>query len=212
MVAYGILIYYRGGPTSSSHSGIIGGQILLGIGRSRRNTSNWPKLTRTFQLEDCFPTLRRPAFRLPPSMSVSYSNTFLRSYFWLWKDLAVVTGLFLACYNIGTAVGGSISGAVWTQILPGELNSRLGNATLATQAYKDPFTFSATYPIGTPDRDAVVAAYKHTQRLLCITGICLTVPLVAFSLCTRNLVLTKEQSFANAEEDSAEAWSSMTTY
>ncbi|GKZ28152.1 siderophore transporter, partial [Aspergillus brasiliensis] len=31
MVAYGILIYYRGGPTSSSHSGIIGGQILLGI-------------------------------------------------------------------------------------------------------------------------------------------------------------------------------------
>lgn len=119
--------------------------------------------------------------------------------------MAVVTGLFLACYNIGTAIGGSISGAVWTQVLPGELNSRLGNATMAAQAYKDPFTLSATYPIGTPDRDAVVAAYKHTQRLLCITGICLTVPLVAFSLCTRNLVLTKEQSFAHAEEDTDEA-------
>ncbi|CAK32616.1 hypothetical protein CBS63078_8817 [Aspergillus niger] len=171
MVAYGILIYYRGGPTSSSHSGIIGGQILLGIAGG--------------------------LFPYPAQASIQAATKH--------EHLAVVTGLFLACYNIGTAVGGSISGAVWTQILPGELNSRLGNATLATQAYKDPFTFSATYPIGTPDRDAVVAAYKHTQRLLCITGICLTVPLVAFSLCTRNLVLTKEQSFANAEEDSAEA-------
>ncbi|KAL3254262.1 hypothetical protein ABHI18_009045 [Aspergillus niger] len=171
MVAYGILIYYRGGPTSSSHSGIIGGQILLGIAGG--------------------------LFPYPAQASIQAATKH--------EHLAVVTGLFLACYNIGTAVGGSISGAVWTQILPGELNSRLGNATLATQAFKDPFTFSATYPIGTPDRDAVVAAYKHTQRLLCITGICLTVPLVAFSLCTRNLVLTKEQSFANAEEDSAEA-------
>ncbi|GLA15304.1 siderophore transporter [Aspergillus niger] len=171
MVAYGILIYYRGGPTSSSHSGIIGGQILLGIAGG--------------------------LFPYPAQASIQAATKH--------EHLAVVTGLFLACYNIGTAVGGSISGAVWTQILPGELNSRLDNATLATQAFKDPFTFSATYPIGTPDRDAVVAAYKHTQRLLCITGICLTVPLVAFSLCTRNLVLTKEQSFANAEEDSAEA-------
>lgn len=114
----------------------------------------------------------------------------------------MVTGLFLACYNVGSALGGSISGAIWTQVLPGELNSRLDNATLAAQAYADPFTFSAINPMGTPDRDAVVAAYKSTQRLLCITGICLTVPLVAFSLCTRNMVLTKEQSFANAEEDS----------
>jgi SIT family siderophore-iron:H+ symporter-like MFS transporter len=34
MVAYGILIYFRGGASSSSHSGVIGGQVLLGIGRS----------------------------------------------------------------------------------------------------------------------------------------------------------------------------------
>ncbi|GFN15237.1 siderophore transporter [Aspergillus tubingensis] len=171
MVAYGILIYYRGGPTSSSHSGIIGAQILLGIAGG--------------------------LFPYPAQASIQAATKH--------EHLAVVTGLFLACYNIGTAIGGSISGAVWTQVLPGELNSRLGNATMAAQAYKDPFTFSTTYPIGTPDRDAVVAAYKHTQRLLCITGICLTVPLVAFSLCTRNLVLTKEQSFAHAEEDTDEA-------
>ena len=31
-VAFGILIYFRGGPGGSSHSGVIGGQVLLGIG------------------------------------------------------------------------------------------------------------------------------------------------------------------------------------
>lgn len=32
MVAFGILIYFRGGPSGSSHSGVIGAQVLLGIG------------------------------------------------------------------------------------------------------------------------------------------------------------------------------------
>jgi SIT family siderophore-iron:H+ symporter-like MFS transporter len=32
MVAFGILIQFRGGSGGSSHSGVIGGQILLGIG------------------------------------------------------------------------------------------------------------------------------------------------------------------------------------
>ncbi|PWY85053.1 MFS general substrate transporter [Aspergillus heteromorphus CBS 117.55] len=167
MVAFGILIYYRGGPTSSSHSGIIGGQILLGIAGG--------------------------LFPYPAQASIQAATKH--------EHLAVVTSFFLACYNIGSALGGSISGAIWTQVLPEELNKRLGNATLAAQAYSDPFTFSTMHAMGTPDRDAVVGAYKYAQRLLCITGICLTVPLVAFSMCTRNLVLTKEQSFADAEED-----------
>lgn len=33
MAAFGILIRFRGGADSSSHSGIIGGQILLGVGK-----------------------------------------------------------------------------------------------------------------------------------------------------------------------------------
>ncbi|PYH93163.1 MFS general substrate transporter [Aspergillus ellipticus CBS 707.79] len=171
MVAFGLLIYYRGGPTTSSHAGTIGGQVLLGIAGG------------------LFP------YTAQASIQAATKH----------EHLAVVTGFFLACYNIGSALGGSISGAIWTQVLPGELNKRLGNSTMAAQAYSDPFTFSSLHPMGTPDRDAVVAAYKHTQRLLCITGICLTVPLVVFSMCTRNQVLTKEQSFASAEEDSDDA-------
>lgn len=33
LVAFGILIYFRGGSEGSSHSGVIGAQVLLGIGK-----------------------------------------------------------------------------------------------------------------------------------------------------------------------------------
>lgn len=33
-VAFGILIHFRGGADGSSHSGVIGGQVLLGIGKT----------------------------------------------------------------------------------------------------------------------------------------------------------------------------------
>ncbi|RAL06700.1 putative siderochrome-iron transporter Sit1 [Aspergillus homomorphus CBS 101889] len=166
MVAFGILIYYRGGHAGSSHSGIISGQVILGIAGG------------------LFP------YSAQASIQAATKH----------EHLAVVTGLFMACYNVGSAVGGTISGAIWTQVLPKQLETRLGNATLAAEIYADPFTFSQLHPIGTADRDAVVDAYKHAQMLLCITGLCLTVPLVAFALCTRNTVLTREQSLENAEE------------
>ena len=115
-------------------------------------------------------------------------------------DLAVVTGLFLACYNVGSALGDTIAGAIWSQVLPGALGSRIDDPALAAQAYGDPFTFATTHAMGTPARQAVVESYRYVQRLLCITGICLTVPLIVFAVCMRNPKLTKEQSFANAED------------
>ncbi|RAH78599.1 hypothetical protein BO86DRAFT_438185 [Aspergillus japonicus CBS 114.51] len=118
------------------------------------------------------------------------------------EHLAVVTALFMSCYNIGSALGGTISGAIWTQVLHRQLEIRLNNATLAAEVYADPFTFSLQHPMGKPAREAVVDAYRDAQKLLCITGICLTVPLIAFALCTRNTRLTNGQSLANAEEDS----------
>lgn len=69
-------------------------------------------------------------------------------------DLAVITGIYLATYNVGSALGNTISGAIWTQVLPGELENRLGNATLAAEVYANPFAFTQVNPVGTPDRDA----------------------------------------------------------
>lgn len=90
---------------------------------------------------------------------------------------------------------------MWQQIIPDELARRTGDTTLAATVYADPFSFAAAYPVGTLERDAVIQAYRHVQKLLCITGICLAVLLVAFSLVIRNPKLGKEQSLDHAEEE-----------
>lgn len=118
-------------------------------------------------------------------------------------DLAVVTGIYLALYNIGSAFGATVSGAVYTNVLPAQLVQRLGNVTLATSVYGDPYTFIASNPIGSVERSEVIAAYAHTQKILCTVGICLCIPLIMFSLFLRNPQLTKDQSLPNAERDTA---------
>lgn len=166
LVAFGLLIHYRGGSSSSSHSGIIGAQILLGIAGG--------------------------LFPYPAQASIQAATKH--------EHLAVITGLYLASNNIGNAVGNTISGAMWNQILPGEIGKRITNSTLAASIYADPLTFAATNPVGTPDRDLVIDAYKHIQRLLCIAGICLSVLLIAFSLVLRDPLLGNEQSLPDAEK------------
>ncbi|KAL1998465.1 hypothetical protein VTN02DRAFT_6124 [Thermoascus thermophilus] len=165
MVAFGLLIRFRGGTGGSNRAGVIGAQVVLGIAGG--------------------------LFPYPAQASIQAATKH--------EHLAVITGLFLASYNIGSAIGNTISGSIWTQVLPGELIHRVGNVTLATEIYSDPFLFTASNPVGTPARDATIDAYRHTQRLLCITGICLTVPLIAFALCIRNPKLGKEQSLPDAE-------------
>ncbi|KAL2162297.1 hypothetical protein VTH06DRAFT_7210 [Thermothelomyces fergusii] len=165
MVAFGLLIRYRGDADTSSRAGVIGAQVVLGIAGGM--------------------------FPYPAQASL---QTVLKH-----EHLAVMTGLYLATYNLGSAFGTAVSGAIWTQVLPGELHERLaplGNATLATLAYGRPFDFAAEYPVGTAERQAVIEAYKHAQRLLTITGICLCVPLIAFAAALRNPKLNDQQTLA----------------
>ncbi|KAF2000925.1 siderochrome-iron transporter-like protein Sit1 [Amniculicola lignicola CBS 123094] len=165
MVAFGLLIHYRGGTGSSSHSGIIGAQVLLGIGGGM--------------------------FAYPAQASIQAATRH--------EHVAVATGIYLASYNIGSALGNTVSGAIWTQVVPKDLVQRLSDPAIALEAFGSPFTFILTYPVGTPERDAVIASYKHVQRLLCITGICLCALLIFFACMIRNPRLGDEQSLPDAE-------------
>ncbi|KAF2686870.1 siderochrome-iron transporter-like protein Sit1 [Lentithecium fluviatile CBS 122367] len=125
------------------------------------------------------------------------------------EHLAVITGIYLASYNIGSALGNAVSGAIWTNVIPSELNSRIANSTNAAEWYASPLTMVpplGNYPPGTSQRDAAIAVYKDVQRLLCITGICLCVLLIFFACVIRDPKLGKEQSAPDAEEraDTAE--------
>ncbi|ROT43000.1 MFS general substrate transporter [Sodiomyces alkalinus F11] len=171
LVAFGLLIHYRGGVSDSARAGIIGAEVLLGVAGGM--------------------------FPYPAQASL---QTSLRH-----EHLAVMTALYLATYNVGSAFGNTVSGAFWSQLLPGTLADRLAqfnNDTIATMTYDDPFTAVALYPVGTPEREQIIAAYQHVQRLLCITGICLSVPLVAFAICMRNPKLNDKQTLA--EESSSD--------
>ncbi|KAF5632752.1 siderophore iron transporter 1 [Fusarium sp. NRRL 52700] len=174
LVAFGLLIRYRGDPSSDNKSGVIGAQILLGIAGGM--------------------------FPYPAQASLQAYVTHER--------LAVMTGLYLALYQVGSAFGNAVSGAIWTQVLPVRLAqsfSSFGNETLAVYAYSQPLSAIIDFPVGSDERDAMIDAYKHVQRLLTITGICLCVPLIAFSLCLRNPKLTDQQNLVEDEKPGAAA-------
>ena len=166
LVAFGLLIRFRGDASGSSKSGVIGAQVLLGLAGGM--------------------------FPYPAQASL---QAYLKH-----EHLAVMTGIYLATYNVGSAFGNTVSGAIWTQVLPSELASRLaqfGNETLAATTYENPFGVVAEYPVGTPERAAIIEAYKHAQRLLTITGICLCVPLIAFAFTLKNPKLNDKQNLVS---------------
>lgn len=166
MVAFGLLIHYRGGTSSSTHSGLIGAQVLLGVAGG--------------------------FFPYPAQASIQAATKH--------EHVAVITGIYLACYNIGSALGNTVSGAIWTQVVPSELNARISNSTQAALWYASPLELTPFHPPGTPERDAAIDVYKHVQRLLCITGICLCSLLIFFACVIRDPRLGDEQSLPDAEE------------
>lgn len=187
LVAFGLLIHYRGGISSSSHSGLVGAQVLLGIAGG--------------------------FFPYPAQASIQAATKH--------EHVAVITGIYLACYNIGSALGNTVSGAIWTQgslstlyssfpmltlaVVPGELSSRIANQTEAVMWYSSPLNLIADHPPGDPDRDAAIDVYMHVQRLLCITGICVAAVLIVFACVIRNPKLPDTQSMPDAEEERIES-------
>lgn len=120
------------------------------------------------------------------------------------EHLAAVTGVSLAVHYIGSALGATLSGAIWTQLLPARLEMELAaiNSTLAATAFSSPLTaIVPVYPLGTPERTAVIEAYRYIQRILTITAISLSVPLVLLALILPNPELTDAQNLVDGDAE-----------
>lgn len=168
LVAFGLLIEYRGGAGDSSKAGVIGAQVLLGLAGGM--------------------------FPYPAQASIQSATQH--------EHVAIVTGLYLACYSIGSALGNCVSGGIWSQTLYESLSANLAftnNATLADAVYGSPVTVAVLYPMDDPIRQAIVESYRHLQRTLCIVGACLCVPLIVFAFLLRNPKLSEKQSQPEAE-------------
>jgi SIT family siderophore-iron:H+ symporter-like MFS transporter len=112
------------------------------------------------------------------------------------KHVAVLIALYMAAHNIGVGFGSSVSGSIWTQVLPSTLADKLGDAALAMQVLADPFTAATQYPVGSATRAAMIESYQRVQQILCAVGLGLCVPLIAFASVIPNLELTDEQTLA----------------
>ncbi|GAA5841783.1 hypothetical protein JCM11251_004063 [Rhodosporidiobolus azoricus] len=152
-----------------SHDGIVGAQVMLGIAGG--------------------------LFPYPAQTLIQTAGKH--------QHTAILLTLYLSVYNYGSAIGGAISGAIWTrkyQVLPDKLNKAFnGNTTEVEFAYGQPFEWIVTNTWETPQRQALVGAYREVQKILCIAGICLAIPLLAFAFLVKDPKLGKEQSLPDAE-------------
>ncbi|RCK54967.1 Siderophore iron transporter ARN1 [Candida viswanathii] len=115
------------------------------------------------------------------------------------EHMAVVVSAMYTFYRVGWAVGSAVASAIWNQNLYKRLLRHLGDATLATSVYGDPYTFIADYAWGTPERDAVVNAYGDVQRILMTVCLCFVAPMIVAGFLMRDPKLTNEQSLEKGE-------------
>ncbi|KAK7203000.1 major facilitator superfamily domain-containing protein [Myxozyma melibiosi] len=95
------------------------------------------------------------------------------------SDVALATAMFLTVFSLGSAVGASISGAIWTSLLPSYLKYYLpedmqsevydiyGDFEYARQHYPD---------LSSPERQSIVAAYKDVMAVLIWVAFFIVIP------------------------------------
>ncbi|KAI0430884.1 MFS general substrate transporter [Xylaria sp. FL1042] len=87
------------------------------------------------------------------------------------QQVAVGLALYGLFGSIGSAIGNAIAGAIWNNILPQKLEEFLpADVKNRTAEIFGSIEVQQSFPFGTPERDAIVAAYGDVQRKLVIAG------------------------------------------
>lgn len=117
--------------------------------------------------------------------------------------VAILTGLYLSFYNVGSAMGTCVAGAIWTQNLYHQLQTNLEfqpDETLAEVIYNNPFEAIKHYAVGSDVRSAMIMSYRYVQQLLCVAGFCICIPMIVFAFLLRNPRLSNGQVQEDGEE------------
>ncbi|KAI5918400.1 major facilitator superfamily domain-containing protein [Camillea tinctor] len=86
-------------------------------------------------------------------------------------ELASAMALLSLAMYVGSAMGSSLSGAIWNSTLPAALAELLPGMTPAERAaIAADLKRQLAYPVGSPVRDAIIAAYGKAQLRMCIVG------------------------------------------
>ncbi|KAF2136004.1 uncharacterized protein K452DRAFT_292761 [Aplosporella prunicola CBS 121167] len=97
--------------------------------------------------------------------------------------------------NMGSAVGSSISGGIWTHTLPKALRRLLPEADKADwEAIYDDLDVQLSYPRGTPTRHAISMAYADAQSKMLIAGTAIMGLSLIWMFLIKDLKVTKAQT------------------
>ena len=97
--------------------------------------------------------------------------------------------------SIGDAIGSSISGAIWTHTLPGNLQRLLPKAAKSNwEEIYDSLDVQLSYPMGTPTRRAIALAYADSQGKMLIAGTAIMALSLIWMFVIRDIKLTKVQA------------------
>lgn len=86
-------------------------------------------------------------------------------------EVASAMAILSLCMYVGSAMGSSLSGAIWNSTLPGTLAELLpGMSPIELGSIASDLKKQLSFPIGSPTRTAIVAAYAKSQARMCIVG------------------------------------------
>jgi MFS family permease len=90
------------------------------------------------------------------------------------QHVAVIVAMLNLFCSIGSAVGSTVSSAIWTGTFRNELVANLPPGTPVDVIYGQVMEQIA-YPVGSEIRSGISAAYSQTQRYMLIASVCLLV-------------------------------------
>ena len=98
--------------------------------------------------------------------------------------------------SIGSAIGFTIAGGIWTNILPQQILHNLpeDSKDLAVSIYSS-FVIPQEYPMGSPIREATNAAYANVQRRMVIAGACF------IPICLISVIMWRNVNVKKLEEE-----------
>ncbi|KAK7403516.1 hypothetical protein QQX98_010694 [Neonectria punicea] len=122
------------------------------------------------------------------------------------QQIAVVVALWGMFGSIGAAVGYAIAGALWNNILPKELYSRLPEESknMTATIFGD-LAVQISYLDGTPEREVIVGAYAVVQKKMVIAGCCF-VPLCLASIYVWRNINVKKMEVEKGTQTKGTVW------
>jgi hypothetical protein len=110
-------------------------------------------------------------------------------------DVAIATAILLTITQIGGAVGGAVSGIIWTTFLPRKLAHNLPNATPEDIArIFGSMSVALSYEPGTAERNGIDEAYFDVQRMLNLAALLGLVPALISALLMHDIRMGHEPS------------------